>query len=807
MNFGEIPIGIDLGTTNSCIGAFIHGKAKIIPNQNHSKLIPSIVSFDGNQIAIGDQTVNKIYKNPEKEIYSIKRIMGKNPKDKDYKDLIKNLAYKNEINIDNEGRPYIQVEFNGEKQNYYPQIISSLILKRLKQIAENFLEKEIKKVVITIPAYFTDSQREATKIAAESIGLEVLKIINEPTAAALAYGIIDKYELEDNYSFFKQKKEQKNNIKDKNILVFDLGGGTFDVTCLELRNDDNVPEFIIKGHNGYTFLGGDDFDNILVDYCIKIFEQKEYPMRQNRERIKIKRESEEGIYAINRLKLSCEKIKKILSEQESANIYLEKFYDNKDLKLEIERKLFERLCENKFNELIPPIEKALKEARFTKKDVNEILLVGGSSKIPKIKKILKSFFGNKIIINDRINPDEIVAYGATLQAAILMKEPALEDILINEICAHSVGAGIINEKREIICDTLIKKGTSIPFEMEKDYTTLFDYQEEVSIEIYEGENLYCKDNRLLDQFMLENITKAKAGIPKIMVKIKLDKDSILHVTAYEKKEDKIGSIKSIDVKYDKGILSKNEIKNMNNRLLKNEYFEKDIINKKEKDLCDEITFLFDEFENTNSLFDFIKIIEVQEKLVDIIDVDKIEKKFENVKYLFKLYNNLFANYKDYQTNKKKYLNFLEKIKKYMSIFKDVDPFYLKSLIFIFKDDKYQKRFIEILHFSILLIIDNIKSGKNNKKISFYYDEILDLINDFKKNIENSDLKEKFNSIEHESKLEREKLKFKFWPQDLTIEEANSSIDQLSYIIENVIYSSNKKSMLYEKDLGHSFLQN
>jgi len=222
-------------------------------------------------------------------------------------------------------------------------------------------------------------------------------------------------------------------------------------------------------------------------------------------------------------------------------------------------------------------------------------------------------------------------------------------------------------------------------------------------------------------------------------------------------------------------------------------------------LCDEITFLFDEFENTNSLFDFIKIIEVQEKLVDIIDFDKIEKKFENVKYLFKLYNNLFVNYKDYQTNKKKYLNFLEKIKKYMLIFKDVDPFYLKSLIFIFKDDKYQKRFVEILYFSISLIIDNIKSGKNNNKISYYYDEILDLINDFKKNIENSHLKEKFNTIEHESKLEREKLKFKFWPQDLTIEEANSSIDQLSYIIENVTYSSNKKSMLYEKDFRAFFL--
>jgi len=462
------------------------------------------------------------------------------------------------------------------------------------------------------------------------------------------------------------------------------------------------------------------------------------------------------------------------------------------------------LCENKFKELIPPIEKALKEAKFTKKDINEILLVGGSSKIPKIKKILKSLFGNKIIINDRINPDEIVAYIATLQAAILMKEPALEDILINEICAHSFGTDIINEKGESICDTLIKKGTNIPFEMEEEYTTAIDNQEGMSIEIYEGENFYCKDNRLLDQFILENITKAKAGIPTIMVKIKLDKDSILHITAYEKKEEKIGSIKSIDIIYDKGILSKNEIKNMFIRL-KNEYFEKDIINKKEKDLCDEITFLFDEFENTNSLFDFIKIIEVQEKLVDIIDVDNIEKKFESVKYLFKLYNNLFVNYKDYQTDKKKYLKFLEKIKKYMLIFKDVDPFYLKSLIFIFKVDKYQKRFAEILYFSILLIIDKIKSGKNNNKISYYYDEILDLINDFKKKIENSHLKEKFNSIEHESKLEREKLKFKFWPQDLTIEEANSSIDQLSYIIENVTYSSNKKSRLYEKNFRAFFL--
>ena len=327
-----LPIGIDLGTVNSCIGVYRNGSVEIIPNQNHGKLVPSVVSFCDNKISIGEQTLDKVYNDPEKVIYSIKRIIGKNSTEKEYKQLIKNLAYKNKISTDTKGRPFINVNFNGEIRKYYPQEISAMILKKLKENAEKYLEKkEIKKVVITIPAYFTDAQREATKEACILAGLEVIKIINEPTAAVLAYGLKDKNDLlneeDNNFCLFSQKENQNKKSNEKNkkiILVFDLGGGTFDVTCLKFINDDEGPIFEIKGHSGNTLLGGDDFDNILVDHCIKKFE-KEY------KKIKINKESEEGLKAIKRLKIYCEKIKKRLSEYDKATFYINKLYGKKIL--------------------------------------------------------------------------------------------------------------------------------------------------------------------------------------------------------------------------------------------------------------------------------------------------------------------------------------------------------------------------------------------------------------------------------------------------------------------------------------------
>ena len=816
MDFEDLPIGIDLGTTNSCIGVFRNGSVEIIPNQNQGKLIPSVVSFCGEKIAIGEQTLDQVYNDPEKVIYSIKRIIGRNSAEKEYNELIENLTYKNKITTDDKGRPFINVDFNGKNRKYTPQEISAMILRKLKENAKIYLGKEIKKVVITIPAYFTDAQREATKEAGILAGLEVIKIINEPTAAVLAYGLKDKNDLlnsddDNNFCLFSHKEKQNKESNEKNektILVFDLGGGTFDVTCLKLINDDEAPEFEIKGHSGYTLLGGDDFDNILVDYCIQKFEKEYNKTKGKKKHIEINKESKEGLYAIKRLKIYCEKIKRRLSEHDKATICINKLYEGKNFKLEIKREEFHNLCKRKFEEIMPPINDALKTAKIKKEDIDEILLVGGSTRIPKIKEILKSksYFGKKIIINDTINPDEVVAYGATLQAAISMKKPAMEDILINEICPHSIGIEVVDKKyKENICDILIEKGTNIPFEKEHQYTTIKDYQKCVSINIYEGEHLFCKDNRLLGQFKLNNISIAKKGIPQIMEKIKIDEDSIIHVTAYEKLS---GAYNSLDIKYDKRTLSKNEINAMKNRLQKDEEFEKTNINSKEKELSVEKKLLYNEYKDNKNVYNLIKLVEIQEKLVDIISIDNeninnYEKKFENVSYLFKYYNFLFTNYFEEYKEKNDYL---KKIKKYMEIFKDGDPFYLKSLVLIFKDDKYKERLEEIVYYCIFLINDNIKTQSINKEfISYYYDEILELMDIFKKLMEKSKFKEKFNSLRNELIFEREKLKFKFWPKDLTLDEAISAIDQVAYIIENFSYSISRKSSSYEKSFRSYFI--
>lgn len=325
--------------------------------------------------------------------------------------------------------------------------------------------------------------------------------------------------------------------------------------------------------------------------------------------------------------------------------------------MEINKNEFQNLCRKKFQEFRQPIDDALKTAKIKEGDINEILLAVGSTRIPKIKEILKSYFGEKIIINDTINPDEVVAYGATLQVSISMKKPAMEDILINEITPHSIGIGIINEKnKEDICDILIEKGTNIPFESERDYTTIIDYQKYAEIKIYEGENLFCKDNRLLGYFELHNISIAKKGIPKIMVKIKIDEDdSILHITAYEKLT---GAYNSLDIKYDKKTLSKYEINDIKNRLQKNKEFEKININLEEKELLVKKNLLFNEFKENKNLHDLIKLVNVQEKLVDIISLDNkninnYEIKYENVIHLFNYYNFLFSNYFKEFKNKKR----------------------------------------------------------------------------------------------------------------------------------------------------------
>ena len=376
MNLKEFPIGIDLGTTNSCIGVFRNGRVEIIPNQITGRTTPSFVSFCGDKISVGEQTENTSFKDPEKVIYSVKRFIGKKYTEPNFNKYINQLAYKNKI-INFKGRPKIQINFNGKNEEYFPEEISAMVLKRLKENAKIFLNQEIKKVVITIPAYFTEAQREATKLAGEGVGLEVIKIINEPTAAALAYGLKNKNDLikeneDDLFTLFKETdKQNKSNqdiedFEEKTILVFDLGGGTLDVTCLKIIKDEDGTQFEILGHSGNTLLGGDDFDNILVDYCIDSF-KKEYKIDINTRNI-------DDIKAKKRLKIACERAKKILSYQNETKINLDSLYKNKDFQIEITRAKFENLFKLLFDNMTKPIDEALKCSKLEKKILKKLYL-------------------------------------------------------------------------------------------------------------------------------------------------------------------------------------------------------------------------------------------------------------------------------------------------------------------------------------------------------------------------------------------------------------------------------------------------
>ena len=807
MNFKDLPIGIDLGTTNSCIGVFRNGSVEIIPNEMSGRTMPSVVSFYDKFISIGDQTKNKINNDPSKFIYSIKRIIGKKFNEENLKDLINNLTYKDKIIPDEENRIFLKIKRNNKVNNYSPQEISSLILKRLKENAMNYLdleEHEIKKAVITIPAYFNETQREATKAAAEAAGFEVLKIINEPTAAALAYGLKEKNDLlksEEDPDFFLPNKneDEKEKVEKKNILVFDLGGGTLDVTCLKYFNDEDGPEFRLKGHSGNTLLGGDDFDNKLIEHCINKFEKEN--------NIKINRDSKDGKEALKRLKIVCEETKKILSTEKNHRIIIQSLYKNDDLNLKIDRVTFNHLCREYFEKIKEPIYEALKSSGFKKEDINEILLVGGSTRIPKIKEIISDYFGEKIKINDSINPDEVVAYGATLQAAICMKEKSLKEVIIYEVLSHSIGTDIIENdvNEEPIVDILIKKGNVIPFKKGKVYSTVSDYQTSVSIQVYEGENKFCKDNTCLGGFYLNNIHKDKKGDTKIRMTIEIDQNSIIHVSA---EEEVSGEKNSIDIKYKKGILRKEELKEVEKRLKNKDDYEITVYNEEEKELIKDKILLGKIFLDEKSLVSLMEMKNIQEKLVEISlnesNKNNFDKKFRNIKFLFKYYNFLFKKQyeKENEEEGEKDEYYVSKIKKYLDIFKNDQPFYIKTLIFIFKDNNLEKRVVEIIKYSIELIekyINNISEIKKKKFIIYYYDDILDIINNFNEQINSSSYKEYFETIKSKCKTSKEKKKqIQNWDKKVSLGNAIFEIDHLNNTIENFKYSQSKTSKMYEK---------
>ena len=450
----ELAIGIDLGTTFSCIAVLRNNKVEIIPNEEGENLTPSVVTFTDEGVLVGEKTLNQLIRNPKKTIYSIKRLMGRMYDDKEVENDIKSNFWNYDIVKQDFGnRPLIKIPKDNDMYDlYFPEQISKFILEKLIQSATNYLNQPIKKAVITVPAYFNDSQRSATKLAATQAGIEVLRIINEPTAASLAYGL-DKKLSKDEKSrlttinswndslpeplnqkkFNEDEKDEEENEDEKLIIVFDLGGGTFDVTLLTIEGNET---FEVLATSGDSHLGGDDFDKRIMDYCLQKF-SSQLNINEN--------EIRKDTRAMNRLKIASEKAKIKLSIDEEAYIYLDDFYNKELLRIQLKRKDFEKLCEDLFKKLINPLDIVLKNAKKEYSEIKEFVFVGGSTRIPKIKELIHNYFFD-ININDSINPDEAVAYGAAIQAAKLMQQgnDILNDVILMDITPFSLGTDIIN---------------------------------------------------------------------------------------------------------------------------------------------------------------------------------------------------------------------------------------------------------------------------------------------------------------------------------------------------------------------------